>query len=343
MDASLGAPQTKNGPKPIFDAVPLKLWKFNRIWHLAPLSRRQIARQLDRAVADADQTADSAADRLEQAPHFAFATLSQHHPVPAIGAPSGTFVRHLDALERGAPIVELDAPGQFLKILFFKNALHAHGVLPLDFVARVHQAVGELAGIGQQQQARAVDIQPPHRHPPAWRQDRKDGRTSFRVTPGHQPAFGLVIHQDASRLLGEQACSFTVDGDLVCRERTIAKPGGPPGDANPARFDPGLDFAPRAMTGRSQELLQPLASRLSRRFRWRLVPARNRRLPPRRRSPPAARAEGVWRFPLAAAAPPACAAPGRRETCGWWRKAPAGPASRAGLRRRSSRGSPASG
>src|SRR5438132_770858 len=224
MDASLRAPQTKNGPKPIFDAVPLKLWKFNRIWHLAPLSRRQIARQLDRAVADADQTADSGADRLEQAPHF-----------------------------------------------------------------------------------------------------------------------GLVIHQDAGRLLGEQAYSFTVDGDLVCRERTIAKPGGPPGDADPARFDPGLDFAPRAMTSRSQELLQPLASRLSRRFRWRLVPARNRQLAARRRSPPDARAEGFWRFPRAAAAPPACAARDRRETCGWWRKAPAGPASRAGPRRRSSRGSPASG
>src|SRR3989442_14896672 len=110
MDASLGAPQTKNGPKPIFDAVPLKLWKFNRIWHLAPLSRRQIARQLDWAVAYADQTADSGADRLEQAPHFAFATLSQHHPVPAIGAARAALVRRGDALERSAPIVKLDAP-----------------------------------------------------------------------------------------------------------------------------------------------------------------------------------------------------------------------------------------
>src|SRR5437899_1881984 len=222
-------------------------------------------------------------------------------------------------------------------------ALDAHGVLPLDFVTRVHQAVGELAGIGQQQQARAVDVQPTHRHPPARRQPREDSRTSFRVTTGHQLAFGLVIHQDAGWLLGEQAYSFTVDGDLVCRERTIAKPGGPPGDADPARFDPGLDFAPRAMTSRSQELLQPLASQLSRRFRWRLVPARNRRLAARRRSPSDARAEGFWRFPRAAAAPPACAARDRRETCGWWRKAPAGPASRAGPRRRSSRGSPASG
>src|SRR5256886_14030208 len=307
------------GRAPSLAAVPLKLLKFTGIGPLAPLPRRKIARQLDRAVAYADQTADSGADRLEQAPHFAFATLSQHHPVPAICAPSGTFVRHLDALERGAPIVELDAPGQFLKILFFKNALNAHGVLPLDFVARVHQAVGELAGIGQQQQARAVDIQPPHRHPPAWRQPRKDGRTSFRVPTGHQLAFGLVIHQDASRLLGCQAYSFTVDGDLVCRERTIAKPGGPPGDANPARFDPGLDFAPRAMASRGQELLQPLASRLSRRFRWRLVPARNRRLAARRRPPPDAPAGGVRRFSRAAAAPPACAARDRRETCGWWR------------------------
>src|SRR5205814_741611 len=234
------------GRSPSFDAVPLKRWKFNRIWHLAPLPRRQIARQLDRAVADADQTADPGADRLEQAPHFAFATLSEHHPVPAVGAARGAPVRRCNALKRSAPIIELDASRQLLKILFFKNALNAHGVLPLDFVTRVHHAVGELAGIGQQQQTRPVDI-------------------------------------------------------------------------------------------------QPLASRLSRRFRWRLVPARNRRLAARRRPPPDARAEGFWRFPLAAAAPPACAARDRRETCGWWRKAPAGPASRAGPRRRSSRGSPASG
>jgi hypothetical protein len=76
-----------------------------------------------------------------------------------------------------------------------------------------------------------------------------------------------VIHQDASRLFGSSAYNFAVDTDLVCRERTVAKLGGPPGDGHPARFDPGLDFAPRAVTGRRQELLQPLASRLSRRFR----------------------------------------------------------------------------
>src|SRR2546430_15061404 len=128
------------GRAPSLAAVPLKLLKFTGIWPLAPLPRRQIARQLDRAVAYADQTADSGADRLEQAPHFAFAALAQHDPVPAIRAGLGTRVRRCDALERSAPIVKLDAPGQFLKILFFKNALNAHGVLPLDFVARVHQA-----------------------------------------------------------------------------------------------------------------------------------------------------------------------------------------------------------
>src|SRR3989442_6586007 len=104
MDASLGAPQTKNGPKPIFDAVPLKLLKFNRIWHLAPLSRRQIARQLDRAVANADQAAHARADRLEEAPHLAFAPLAQHDPVPAIRARLGTPVRQPDALEPNQPI-----------------------------------------------------------------------------------------------------------------------------------------------------------------------------------------------------------------------------------------------
>src|SRR5467141_5143226 len=181
MDASR-APQTKNGPKPIFYAVPLKLLKFNRIRHLAPLSRRQIARQLDRPVAYADQAADAGADRLEQAPHLAFATLSEHHPVPAIGAGRGALVRWSDALERGRPIVKMDASRQFFKVFRVEQALNADRVFALDLVARVHQAVGELAGIGQQQQPRAVDIQPTHRHPPAWRQDRKSTRLNSSHT-----------------------------------------------------------------------------------------------------------------------------------------------------------------
>src|SRR6267143_1364001 len=172
----------------------------------------------------------------------------------------GALVRRSDALERSQPIVKMDASRQFFKVFRVEQALNADRVFAFDLVARVHQAVGELAGIGQQQQPRAVDIQPTHRHPPAWRQPRKHGRTSFRVTAGHQLAHGLVIHQDASRPLGEQACDLAVDSDLVRRERTVAKLGGPPGDAHPAGFDPGLDFAPRAMTGRSQELLQPLRS-----------------------------------------------------------------------------------
>src|SRR5438270_499021 len=208
MDASLRVPQTKNGPKPIFDAVPLKFLKFNRIWQLAPLSRRQIARQLDRAVANADQTADAGADRLEQAPHFAFAPLPEHHPVPAIGTRRGAFVRRRNARKRSPPIVKMDASRQLFKVFPAERTLNAHRIFALDLVARVHQTVGELAGIGEQQHARA---------------------------------------------------------------------------------------------------------------------------------------ERFWRFPQAAAAPPGCAARDRRETCAWWRKAPAGPGSRAGPRRRSSRGSPAPG
>src|SRR5437660_12491977 len=144
MDASSRAPQTKNGPKPIFDAIPLKLLKFNRIWQLAPLSRRQIARQLDRAVANADQTADAGADRLEQAPNFAFAALLEHHPVPAIGARCGALVRRRNARKRSPPIVKMDASRQFFKVFLVERTLNAYRIFSLDLVARVHQAVGEL-------------------------------------------------------------------------------------------------------------------------------------------------------------------------------------------------------
>src|SRR4051794_3521712 len=75
------APQTKNGPKAHLFLHPSKLLKFNRICNLAPPSRCEIARQLDRSVADANQAAHARADGFEHPPHLAVATLLQRHAI----------------------------------------------------------------------------------------------------------------------------------------------------------------------------------------------------------------------------------------------------------------------
>ena len=52
-----------------------------------------------------------------------------------------------------------------LLLLGRQEAHHAHRVLALDLVARMHHLVGELAGVGEQQQALGVEVEPPHRDP----------------------------------------------------------------------------------------------------------------------------------------------------------------------------------
>src|SRR5436190_5541752 len=151
-NAAINAPrdaETKNGPKPILFPAPSKLLKFNRICYSAPLSRRQIARQLERPVAYAQQPTHSRADRLEHAAHLAVAAFLDGHAIPAVGAFARARIGRLDTLERGASVVELDAAAQSLELARAKRALHAYRIFALDAVAGVHQAIGELAVFSQ--------------------------------------------------------------------------------------------------------------------------------------------------------------------------------------------------
>src|SRR3954470_17938775 len=95
-----------------------KLLKFNRNslagqpphrcrWELAPASWIEIARQLDRPAAPAQQPAHARADGLEHAPHLAVAPLLQGHAIPAIGALASL---ELDALESGGATLLLKPP-----------------------------------------------------------------------------------------------------------------------------------------------------------------------------------------------------------------------------------------
>ena len=75
------SPPHKPNPK-----VALKLLKYNRIPQFTPAAGRQIAGQLDRAVAQSHESAHRVPKRLEEAPHLAVAPFLQHHSVPAVAA-----------------------------------------------------------------------------------------------------------------------------------------------------------------------------------------------------------------------------------------------------------------
>src|SRR5207244_927258 len=88
---------------------------------------------------------------------------------------------------RGAPaacVVELHALEQALLLLGRQRAQDPHRVLALQAEAGMHQAVGQFARTGEQQQALGVQVQPADRLPLALvqlGQLAKDGRAVLRI------------------------------------------------------------------------------------------------------------------------------------------------------------------
>jgi hypothetical protein len=64
----------------------------------------------------------------------------------------------------------LDALPQFFKDFGCEPTLHPRPVHTLDLVARMHQAVGELARVGEKQQPGGIEVEPPDCNPAARRQ-----------------------------------------------------------------------------------------------------------------------------------------------------------------------------
>jgi hypothetical protein len=73
-------------------------------------------------------------------------------------------VEHRDLVRARGAVVELDPAGEPLHVGRRQRGLGLDGVELLDLVARVHQAVGELAVVGQQQHAGRVAVEPPDGH-----------------------------------------------------------------------------------------------------------------------------------------------------------------------------------
>ena len=157
------------------------------------------ARQHHRAITDADQPADRMPHGFKQAPHFAVSAFGDDHPVPVVDTFAATV---FDALERGPLTIDIHAFEKTGLGRRFQHAQRAHRVLTLDAEARVHQLVGQLAGVGEQQQAFGVDVQPADRLPLALLQPRQAAEhrgALLRVVVGDDFTDGLVVRQHPGR------------------------------------------------------------------------------------------------------------------------------------------------
>src|SRR5213594_3472593 len=132
-------------------------------------------RQPDWPEAHAHQAAHGDPERLEHAPDLTVAPFAQHDLVPAVrsAAPARG-----DAVEPGWA-VESDPLSESAELFARELAPHPHRVLALDLVARMHEPVGELARVREEQETAGIEVQPADRDPvttPNSRQIVEHGR-----------------------------------------------------------------------------------------------------------------------------------------------------------------------
>jgi hypothetical protein len=185
------------------------------------------------------------ADGFHHAPHLAVAAFGDGDAVPAVGALAAAV---FDAAELGDAVVEAHAIEQLLFFLVAERAEHAHGVLALEAEARVHQPVGQLAGVGEQQQAFGVEVEPADGLPLALVQPGQLAEHRgpvLRVVVGDDLAGGLVVGDDAGgRRLDAHAHRLAVDLDLVAVLHALADVRGLIVDGDTPFGDEALHLQP---------------------------------------------------------------------------------------------------
>src|SRR4051812_21363007 len=143
-----------------YRAAALKLLKYNRIFDFAPASRWQIVGQAQGAVAQEHEAIYLRANRLKEAPHFAISTFLQRHAVPGVASRGFPSFHWPDGSERRRAILNLDAGAEFFKHFPRQASVISGDVAPVDFLSRVHQAIGELPPIGEDQQSDRINVEP---------------------------------------------------------------------------------------------------------------------------------------------------------------------------------------
>ncbi len=167
----------------------------------APLAGAKIARQLDRPVADAQQPADLVADGFPHAAHFPVAAFVEHQAIGGVtgsgfasGEGSSTDAiecrqDHLPGERRAGACGSYRRPADPVRRTRYSRSMLARGM---------HEAMGEIAIGGEEEQTRGVDIQSAHHDPAAElrrRQPLEDRGTALRVPARGHFAERLVIEQ----------------------------------------------------------------------------------------------------------------------------------------------------
>ena len=241
----------------LFNAVSGQQIAHGIFFHLFPTAAFQAARQGHGAVAGTDQARNGQADRFEHAAHFAVTAFADHHAVPLVDAFAAA-IGDLRKLRQA--VFQLDAGQQLLAHALFQLAQGTHGVLAVDAVARVHQAVGQVTGSGEQQQAFRVEVEAANGQPFAGfhgRQAVKHGWTAVRVVVADDFAGRLVVHQHAWRLLADAALDqLAIDAHVVAWQDALADVGWLAIHGHAARDDQVFHVAARTETGFGQHLVQ---------------------------------------------------------------------------------------
>ena len=123
-----------------------------------------------------------------------------------------------ESLEAGHAIIQFYATQEPLQRSIIDGTQYADRIFTFDFARRVHEAVGQLAIVGDEEQTLGVDIEPADGDPAATGgpgQLGEDDRSTFRITTGddltdwfmveqHPRGFGLVAIQIHDATINDQ-------------------------------------------------------------------------------------------------------------------------------------------
>ncbi len=111
------------------------------------------------------QPLDGMRDRVAHLAHLTIAALANHDLEQRLRAPDATASTRstLHLGRKRAPAFERDAAAQPLEIPLVGHALDQRLVRALQLVARMRHALGELAVVGEDDQALGLEVEPPDR------------------------------------------------------------------------------------------------------------------------------------------------------------------------------------
>ena len=126
----------------------------------------------------------------------------------------------------GDAVVQTHALEQDAFFIGAERAQHPHRVLALQTKTRVHQIVGQFAGVGEQKQALGIEVQAPHGLPFALvqlGQTAKNRGPVLRIIMGHHLTYRLVVGDHAGgRGVDTKADGLAIDLDMVAKLDALA-------------------------------------------------------------------------------------------------------------------------